>query len=180
MNPSPFLTVFPRQLRYWTLHCSLNALPSFCIALAFLGFWKTPSAVAAMCCAITTFILLYAALTSMNGPFSDENHILPRALKLGAKIRGWISGLSLLVVFTPAVSATPDFWCGFISVSCTNFLLKSPGDSFDLASGFLPVYITTMFEGMILSFILLMISFFAVIFLQSHERRKFFTAGKSL
>ena len=37
---------------------------------------------------------------------------------------------------------------------------------------FLPVFATTMLEGFILSFLLLMISFFAVLFLQMRDRRR--------
>jgi hypothetical protein len=44
---------------------------------------------------------------------------------------------------------------------------------------FLPVYATTMLEGFILSFLLLMISFFALIFLQMRDRKKAFATGVS-
>ena len=67
--------VFPRQLRYWSLHCLLNAAPSLGIALGWLGLWKSPSAVAAMFTAIATFIVLYATLTSLRGPLTDPARI---------------------------------------------------------------------------------------------------------
>ncbi|HEX7262308.1 MAG TPA: hypothetical protein VF258_10875 [Luteolibacter sp.] len=183
MTSSPFATTFLRQLRYWAFHSSLNALPSLFIALFFLNLLERPSAVAAMLCAIATFILLYAAITSLSEPLADPTHVLSRSLKLGAKIRAWISGLSLLVVFTPAMSVSPDFWCGWLAVNIVNHLTQLMG----LNSGgyvpntdFLSIYATTLLEGFILSFILLMISFFALIFLQSRDRRKYFAADRSL
>lgn len=173
-------SVFLRQLRYWTFHCSFNALPSFCIALFFLQLWKSPPAIAAMVCAIGTFILLYATLTSLNGPLANEDHILSRSLRLGAKIRAWISGVSLVMIPIGAFMLTPDFWCGFLSVTVTDSLLKwaggpvSPLGSNGQNAGFFPIYLTTLLEGFILSFLLLMISFFAVMFLQARDRRNAF------
>lgn len=184
MHPATFC----RQLRYWTFHCLMNALPSFIIAAVWLKL-RGPLAVSAMLAAIGTFILLYAALTSLKGPLADPNHVFSRALKLGAKIRAWISGLSLLVLpFENLIIFTPDFWCGFLSFGLLNRAaeLFQPGtNSFNFfngnaaAKGFLPIYTTTLLEGFILSFILLMISFFAVIFLQSRDRRKLFADAKS-
>ena len=183
MNTATFLASFPRQLRYWTIHCTLNSLPSFCIALLFLNLAKSPLAVVAMLCAIATFILLYAVFTSLVEPLADEKHVFSRSLKLGTKIRAWISGLSLLVVFTPAAMITPDFWCGFMAVMFTNSLAKWAGVSgnfFNPDGGnaaFSPVYITTMVEGFILSFILFMISFFAVMFVQARDRKRVFAVA---
>jgi hypothetical protein len=148
-----------------------------------LGLWKTPLAVFAMLCAIVTFILLYAVFTSVVEPLANEKHVISRSLKLGTKIRAWISGLSLLVVFTPAASITPDFWCGFMAVMFTNSLAKwagAAGDFFNMDGGnatFSPVYVTTMVEGFILSFFLFMISFFAVLFVQARDRRRLFTVA---
>lgn len=181
MNTSTFLAVFPRQLRYWTLHCLLNSAPSFCIALITLQMWQSPRAIAAMLCAIATFILLYAATTSAIDPLANEKHVLSRSLKLGTKIRAWISGLSLLVVWIPpTVFWAPDFWCGFLAASLTDNLMKTAGGMEYFFSGaaradFLPIYMTTMFEGFILSFILMMISFFAVICLQARDRKRLFS-----
>lgn len=180
MNSSAFLTNFPGQLRYWTFHCVLNSLPSFCIALWALGLWQSRFAMAAMISAIVTFILLYATLTSFEGPLSDKNHVLSRAFKVGAKIRAVISVFNLLFAFTPAVMFTPDFWCGFLATGIVDKVMKMTGnpppfaqsDSVDL--GFFPIYLTTMIEGCILSGILFFISFIAVIWLQARERRKFF------
>ncbi len=186
MTATPFRSIFPRRLRYWSFHCSLNALPSFAIALFILQLWKNPAAIAAMLAAIATFILLYATLTSLRGPLSDDSHVLSRSLRLGAKIRAIISGVSLSMIFVPPLMMfTPDFWCGFLSVSALDAASRSFGTgrfsltpSSSTPAGFISVYATTLLEGLILSFILLMISFFAVIFIQTRARLAFQNAAR--
>ncbi len=177
----PTHDVFLRQLRYWTLHCSLNALPSLGIALAYLGLWKNLEGVAAMLAAILTFILLYAALTSLPGPLSNPGHVVSKSLRLGTKIRSWISGLSFLSLpLGPAMVFMPDFWCGFLSLSILTQASRILGLEIELPSGnssngsvgFLAVYATTMLEGFIISFLLLMISFFALLFIHRKARRR--------
>lgn len=159
----------------------MNALPSLGIALAYLGLWKNPEGVAAMLVAILTFILLYAALTSLRSPLSNPGHVVSRSLKLGTKIRSWISGISLLMVpLGPAMLVMPDFWCGFLSVSILNQVSRILGLGIEVLSGnpsngnvgFLAVYATTMLEGFIISFLLLMISFFALFFIHRKAQRR--------
>lgn len=182
MSDTTFRSTFPRQLRFWAFHSSLNALPSLCIALGYMQLWDNPPAVAAMLCAISTFILLYATLTSLPGPLANGDHVLSRSLRLGAKIRGWISVLSLLLMWPPAVIFTPDFWCGLFATNVFNHLAGLAGfsSSFggnipsDAGSGFLPVYTVTLLEGLILSFLLMLISFFSIIFVQARDRRAAF------
>lgn len=183
--------VFPRQLRYWALHCLLNAAPSLGIALGWLGLWRVPAAVAAMFTAIATFILLYAFITSLRGPFTDPTHVLSRALRLGAKIRAWISGISCLAVPTAfGLLFTPDYWCGLISITLVNGAARflgstrpyfQPDTDGSSTAGFLPVFATTLLEGFILSFLLLMIAFFSLILLQMRDRKKIYAgmAGTS-
>lgn len=176
--------VFPRQLRYWSLHCLLNAAPSLGIALGWLGLWRHPSAVAGMFAAIATFIGLYAFLTSLRGPLTDPTHVLSRALRLGAKFRAWISGLSCIAVPTGVgIMFTPDYYCGLLSIALVNGVARFLGvsgpvfqpDRGDSSTAhFLPVYATTLVEGFIISFLLLMIAFFALIVLQTRDRRKAF------
>lgn len=178
---SVFLTRFPKQLGHWTIHGICNALPSFIIALVFLHLWKSPQAVAAMVLAVTFFIVAFAVATSLSWPLSDRKHVLGRSVRLGAKIRTWIACISVPLACTPAMSITPDFWCGFVAAGAQNEIFRALHlgrgetnmlDSFGNAS-FSAVFTTTMLEGFIISFLLLMISFFCVIFLQARERRKF-------
>lgn len=161
-------SVFLRQLRYWTFHCSVNAIPSFCIAMIHLELWSKPASVAAMLLAVATFILLYARITSFKGPLTDTNHALAQSLRLGTKIRAWISGLSLLLIFTPAAIFVPDLWCGFIAFKTIDMLVREAGSipSLDplaaLNIEFVRIYLVTMLEGLILSGMLFGISLLIV------------------
>ena len=157
----------------------MNATPSFVIALLCLQLSENPTAIFAMLCGVGSFIALYATLTSLPGPLSDERNILTRSLEAGAKVRSWIAGLSLLTTFTPALMVSPDFWCGDFAVNIVESIIGSlrPGfstRSFGTHAGFSKIYAITMLEGLFLSIFLLTISFFVVIFLQAKERRKSF------
>jgi hypothetical protein len=182
---STFTARFPKQLGHWAIHGFFNALPSFIIA-AFCLNLGNPIAMMAMLSAIGVYVVAFAVVTSLPGPLSEGAHVLGRAIRLGAKIRSWIAGLS--IVFSPfgvsAIMFMPDFWCGWGAMIVQDALadwLGYKGSSLltmenveQVSSLFLPVFITTMLEGFIISFLLLLISFFCVIFLQSRERRKFF------
>lgn len=182
MNSPNFIQVFPRQLRYWTIHSSINALPSLGIALVFLKLWKNPEAIAAMISAIAVVVLIYATVTSLLEPFSNRSHILSRSLHLALKIRIWIVGISIGLISTGiGATYTPDFWCGFFA----NHVLKLLGHFFfggysglDVSNvdgqSFFPVFATTLLEGLILSVLLMLIAFFSIIFLQGRDRRRRF------
>lgn len=183
-----FSNRFRKQLGHWTLHGVFNALPSLIIALGFLNLWNSPAAVAAMFAAITIYILIFAIATSLPGPLAEESHVLSRAIRLGAKIRTWIACLSLplLPIGMTGLIFTPDFWCGLLAVSLLNWVARFPGmGAVELAvedngggRGFLPVFATTMLEGFIISFLIVMISFFAVIVLQSRDRKRLIKAHR--
>ena len=177
------LKVLPRQLRHWALHCSLTALPSLGIALYMLQLWQLPAAVAAMLAAIATFIVLYALITSLKGPLTDPGTLVARSLKLGTRIRTAISLVSIPLLFTQMIGWTPDFWCGFLACNVTNTIGRKLGVHEDLVrlgrGDFLPVYFTTLLEGVIISFILLMIAFFSLIILQRRQTRRSFSAAIS-
>jgi len=74
---------------------------------------------------------------------------------------------------------TPDFWGGCASVAAGNgaaeALGRSPGGI--AAGSFGQIVLTTLLEGFLLSFLLLMIAFFALVFLQIRERGKSFSAA---
>jgi hypothetical protein len=176
-------SALPKQFRYWAIHGSLNALPSFIIACKVLGLWKQPLAIAAMLCAVATFIAGYTLVSSLRGPLSDPSHLLHRSIRVGAKIRMFISAISIPVALSNAILLLPDFWCGFFAVNLTNGLLHLLGSPTGLVNtdlddtqqtSFFAVYASTMVEGLILSFGLLMISFFSLVVLQFRERRKEF------
>lgn len=174
--------VLRRQFRHWSLHCCLNALPSFIIAVVHLKLWQCPAAIVAMLAAIATFIVLYTVLTSLPGPLARQDHLLARSLKLGTRIRAIVTAVSMpLLAIKGGMVFTPDFWCGvaaILGINAIGQLLGHRTDPIDFEmgnAGFLPVFATTLLEGFILSFLLLLISFFALVYLQNRERRKAFT-----
>ncbi|HEY1121896.1 MAG TPA: hypothetical protein VGE67_09855 [Haloferula sp.] len=181
MDSAAFRANFPRQLRYWTLHCILNALPSLGISLGWMKLIQSPAATAAIFTAIATFILLYATVTSWIRPTSDRANLLFRSLDLGLRIRIAISVLSLFAIADQQnIRFVPDAWCGVAAAFCIDWLSRifgfgRIGNPPDI--GFLPTYALTMLEGFILSFLLFMISFFALIFLQAKDKQKAFTNG---
>ena len=135
-----------------------------------------------MGCAVGAFILLYAIVTSLSGAFGDKTHLLSRALRLGVRIRACISMGSLATAFPPLIFISPDFWCGVLALRIVDRVARVLGNRTFLLGDhlgigghdFLPVFATTLLEGFILSFLLLMISFFAVALLQARERRNAF------
>jgi hypothetical protein len=186
MNISIFLTVFPRQLRFWAFHGVLNALPCLWIAWGPSGFWKDGPSVVAMLSAIVTFFLFLATLTSLHGSLFTEGHLLSRALKLGVRIR---TGMALISLIPLAITKNgPEFildsYCGIAALIASCYMIL-PGFSInDLAYGpptgqYLIIFATTILTGLMLSFFVLMTSFFALIILQARDWKKLFASADS-
>lgn len=169
---------FPGQLRYWGLHCTINALPSFIIACWMLELWGNLAAVLAMLLAIGTFVLIYAGVTSLRGPLSDSTNLAARALRLGAKVRLWVSLVSVPVVLCDGALLTPDFWAGLYSVAIVNHVGDLLGHHAGELVGTdgrgdpLGVYCATMLEGSMISVMLLFVAFFSLVVMQIRARRK--------
>lgn len=160
----------------------MNALPILWITLILFNLRQSSVAIMSMLSAIATFILLFATLTSLRGPLSTEGHLLSRSLKLGAKIRAWMVVVSLLLLLA-GLDLIPDYFCYRLAVTAACYA-TIPGFSLNdhLAYNIaeipsLLIYVTTIFTGLILSFLLLMISFFAVIFLQARDRKRVFAVA---
>ena len=167
------------QARYWGLHCSVNALPSFIVATCYLQMATKPLAILAMLLAILTFVVAYTVITSIDGLFTDPESLLSRALKIGVKFRLVVSLVSLpFLLPTAAALFVPDVWAGMLAVGLVNGagqLLGGGGAMVGPTEGsppMLAVYATTIIEGLILSLSLLMISFFTLLVLQMKNRKK--------
>jgi hypothetical protein len=175
---------FPRQLGHWTLHGIFNALPSFIIVIFVMNVKRPETAIPAMLLAITCYIFAFSVITSLEGPLSDKNHLLSRALRLGTRIRTVLACISLpfLAVKEQALLFVPDMWCGWAAVLAYEHLRKftGAGDSLNLVERgeFLPIFVITLIEGFIISFLIVMISFFCVIILQSRARRQMIAASR--
>jgi ABC-type sugar transport system permease subunit len=174
-----FLQRFPRQLGHWTLHGLFNALPSFIIVIFFMKVKRPETAIPAMLLAITFWILVFSVITSLKGPLAEKDHVLSRALRLGTRIRTVIACLSLVLFAggeTPAVVFVPDTWCGMAALAGYNYLGTLAGErnvsQYVEQGHFFPVFTVTLIEGFIISFLIVMISFFCVIVLQSSARRR--------
>lgn len=164
--------LFFQQLRYWTWHCALCATPSFVVASYWMKLPITP-----MVAAIATFVLLFTVATTVLPPLADSRHILSRALKLGTRVRAWISVFSIFFVFSErSMIYTPDYWCGVAAVLATS-QAGLGSISQGLSPRFSEIYLTTLLEGFILSFILLLVSFACLIFLQARDRKKWVAAS---
>ena len=180
---SDFARNFPRQLRFWAPHVPLNALPSFIIAISLFRVDKQSLGIFAMLAAIFIFILGLAAITSMVPDLNREGHPLARGLRAAVTFRAWVSGLSvgMLLISRSALMLVPDFWCGFIATGLSRQLMEAlhVGSSPSPTSGFLPVMLTTVVEGVIIATGIAMLAFFLCLYFQSRERRKAFTSTGS-
>lgn len=171
--------IFPGKLRFWALHCTINALPSYMIAVVWLGLWPVAHAHWAMLAAVLTFIIGYAVLTSYVPLLREGQTLFTRALKVGLTIRMVISVFTIIAVPVGVpLFVSPDLWCGmgaswFVSqVLGTQPLLQRIGEaSGGFEVGFLEIYATTLLEGLLLSFLLFILSFIAIIILQMRDRR---------
>jgi len=181
------------QLRFWAIHCSLTALPSFLIAIQYFKGWP---AIIAMIIGVLTFILGYGFLTSRSFYAKIHTGIIGRSVKLGARIRMIISVCSLPIVliaisgndgadnFTTDLNEyllwVPDFWFGYISVLVVGIFGSIMGNrqfftNFNdsgTTADFLSTYLITITEGLLISFSLLLISFLTLIILSFRKNRR--------
>jgi hypothetical protein len=186
MNAEAFKRTFPGKLRFWALHCTINALPSYLIAVVWLGLWPFARAHFAMLAAVVTFIIGYSVLTSSVPLLREGRNLFTRALKVGLVIRTVISVVTMLAVpLGPLLIFTPDLWCGQFAVAIVAWVYDLAGleatlgsridsgsvNAASLDTGFTEIYLATLFEGLILSFALFNFSFIAIIILQMRDRR---------
>lgn len=178
-NFDAFRRNFPGKLRFWALHCTINALPSYLIAVVLLGLWPVMHAHWAMLAAVCTFIIGYAVFTSWVPILREGRNLFTRALKVGLVIRTVISVITLIAVpMGPVLLFTPDLWCGLWANAFVSWVLGSEplaqrvgGSASNSDVGFFEIYATTLVEGLILSFLLFILSFIAIIILQMRDRR---------
>jgi hypothetical protein len=183
-----FRRSFPGKLGFWSVHCAINAVPSYLIAVVWLGLWNSLTAQLAMLAAVVTFILGYSVVTSWVSVLREGRNLFTRALHVGLVIRTIISCLTALAIpLGPFLLFTPDLWCGLWANSLVSKVFGFAGlaartdidgrtgsvaDSVLSGVGFLEIYATTLVEGLILSFMLFIFSFLAILILQMRDRRK--------
>jgi len=170
------------QLRYWSIHCGVTALPSFCLALM---RFDNVTAIIAMLCGITTFILTFTLITSASFYGKLHQGLIGRSIRLGARIRMIISLVSLLPLAAlldtthnppTAIMFVPDFWFGLAAVllfsSGVNALGFTPLNDIESETGFFPIYSITVIEGVLISVSLILIAFIALVILNFKRNRR--------
>lgn len=188
-----FKKCFPGKLTFWFWHCVINALPSYLIAVVWLGLWDSPVAHFAMGCAVATFVVLYSVLTSLPGPLANKDNLFTRAVRVGLILRLVISIQTVCLVPTGVfLLFSPDLWCGQVAVGIVRRVYEFIGLEASLfqrvddhsapaisgSIGFFEVYFATILEGIILSFMLFVFCVIAIIILQMRDRKKMLREGR--
>lgn len=169
------------QFQFWSLHVAGTATPSFLVALI---RFNSPGAIAGMLAGIATFICGYSLLCStFRYQQLDRATLLGRSVKIGAKIRLWLSlGTGPFLVIggwmeQPFLMISPDFWAGWAAfiVVATLFgvigISPAGGPTWETDQRFSTAYSITVVEGLIISFTLVGIVFFALLYLNSRANR---------
>jgi hypothetical protein len=163
---------FGPQLKFWSVHVMLTAAPSF--GLALMSF-NSITAITAMLAGITTFVIGYTLLCSLTAyQKMSTDTVLGRAVKTGAKIRLIISLATapLLLSFyfqVPLLFFAPDYWAGLAAIGIVQTIsatvFQVPVDLMDGSSHFALTYCVVIVEGLLLSFTLVLLVFFTLLFL---------------
>lgn len=177
MNDS-FLSRFPKQLGYWAIHGSIQALPCFVIAVNWFDKFGDATAISAMVLGLAIHIPILALASSLL-PLTERNHPIGRAIRMGVTIRSLMAATCAPLGITQLAIFFPDAWCGGLAVCLTELIVNiMPRSSsypvyIQNEGGFLPILTITLLTGVFLTFLLLMISFFCLVVLQARERRSF-------
>lgn len=166
------------QLRFWSLHVGLTALPSFAVALI---KFNSPGAILAMLAGIATFIVGYTLLCSSTvyARLTGAS-LLGEAVRKGTRIRLILSLATAPLLFGafaefPSVLFAPDFWAGFGALLVVGWFSQVLGlGQVDVGRneiGFVPTYFITIVEGLLISFTLVLLAFFALLFLNRRAAR---------
>lgn len=168
-----------KELKFWTLHCSITALPSFLIAGFYLKYFKLANHTIAMLVGIGIFILAYAAFTTFVKPFHNSKSILSQTLKLALKIRLFVSVISIIFLLCGEEAMAlllflPDYWAGFLAGLSLSFVSEQlMGLSHVSYPNFPPLFVLiwTLLEGVILSFLLFALCFCCLFIINIQRKR---------
>lgn len=170
-----------KEFRFWTIHVTLTSLTSFVIA--YVIEFNQAADIAAMIAAIFSFVLIFTALTSLPTYQKMRGSLYDQAIRLGTKIRMWVSltslPIALLALFKSElqdnlISFLPDYWCGLLAGILTITYQIPDERSLSLFERFINTYLLTMTEGMVIAGTLVMVSFFALIIVNARARREAF------
>lgn len=168
---------FLRNLRFWTLHCSITALPSFLIAGFLLRLFQKFAPSLAMVTGVFFFILAYTTLSTFVPTLNDRKTLFSRALRIALKIRIGLSAAGVIGLAVPYLLLFhPDYWAGMLAKGIleTGYRYLGPGN-YDLSQSdhFLAILLWTITEGLILSFLLIFLSFFSLLIVNRQQKVQF-------
>lgn len=185
---------FRRDLGFWSLQCVISALPGFCIAMWLVGFSGNAVAPLAMLAALFTMILAIAALASISPSLTAWRTLPSRGLRAGLMLRGLCSVISLIVIGVALAGGgrgdghvilivLPDLWTGLGAVLSMSLLsvplgFENPASQVmdghaDL--GFSMIYLIALIDGLILCFLIFIVSFVSMLVLQIRDRRRLYS-----
>ncbi len=190
-----WLKRFPRNLGFWSLHGVVSALPGFCIAMWLLKLSENRFALVAMLSALLTTIFVITALTSIWPSLTQWRTLPSRGLRVGLVLRAICSGASFMVIITvlatngrdgnPILIALPDLWTGLgavVSITAISdfFGIRDPlsgimGSPESLS--FAMIYLIALINGLILCFLIFIVSFVSMLVLQIRDRKKLYRQG---
>lgn len=159
---------FSKNLCFWSGHCLLNALPSFCIAGIYLEYFQSLSATLAMLTGIVVFIFAYASVFTLVPCFHDRQSRLGKALALALGLRIVLFVFGLIGLVVPILFIFhPDYYAGLVASK-----IQQIGYAFLFDIKILPQQMTlffdillwTLLEGAILTTFLMVVSAFALLF----------------
>jgi len=186
---------FPWSYGFWSLHGVVSALPGFCIAMWMVRLSENPSAFLAMISALLTMILVITSLMSIWPSLTRWQTLPSRGLRLGLVLRAICSGASFLIVITvlatngrdgnPILIALPDLWTGLGAVLSIALISDFFGFGNPLSGimdgpaslSFAMIYLIALTNGLILCFLILIVSFVSMLVLQIRDRRKLYQPG---
>ena len=171
---------YRRELSFWSLHCGITALPSFLIAGLFLEYFDSATQTLAMLPSIVLFICSYAALTTFAPSFQNPRHLLSRALKGALRIRIGVFILALALIpfgehAWPVIFLLPDLWAGFGGASALAWLntqLNLSQTTNPASYGPALIFLWTLLQGLILTFLLSLMTFGDLLILNLSQRNR--------
>lgn len=187
-----WLSRFLRNLGFWSLHGVVSALPGFCIAMWMVRLSENPFAFVAMLSALLTMILVITSLMSIWPSLTAWQTLPSRGLRCGLVLRAICSGASFFIIITvlatngrdgnPILIALPDLWTGLGAVLSISLISDFFGFGQPLSGimdgsmnlSFAMIYLISLIHGLILCFLIFIVSFVSMLVLQIRDRKKFY------
>jgi hypothetical protein len=190
-----WLSSFLRNLGFWSLHSVVSALPGFCIAMWLVKLYENPFAFLAMLSALFTMILVITSIMSIWPSLTAWRSLPSRGLWCGLVLRAICSGASFIIIITvlaingrdghPILIALPDLWTGLgavLSITVISDFFGFEPSFLEIMSrpaniSFAMIYLISMINGLILCFLIFIVSFVSMLVLQIRDRKKLYQNG---